>query len=375
MLKHFATLLLTLGVCYSSAYADSAVEQALQETTSYPIAGTFSPYDFEPTGDNNPFDWAYTVLSSGKVYQLQGIAPTEESVFGWKEVAIQPSAPQPSMPMWYMFRLKGDVDDDGTTKFDWVLVSTTQNQSAYKLAGVADDGTFKYSDKLNIDYKVVGNTITTAAAGTFYNNNLPENNESVTENNTTTNVCAPLPQESVGQTTVLRVTKYYDTTSRSTDVVHTLTALNQTSMTVTKEHQSSGITKTETLTTDFSISGNFKDVTKVLSERTGLSPKTITYAPYWREPVNEVCENQTWSFNVNTTVGTSTTSENVTYHIIALTEPKTVIGGTFTTIHMTITNGDETINRWINTQNGSLVYEEIHNNGKLKESTQLISLQ
>ena len=377
MPKYFFSLLLTMGLTLSTVHADSTVEQALLQTTSYPISGSFSPYDFAPKGDNNPFDWAYTVRSTGTVYQLQGVAPTPKSVFGWKKVDTQSSAARPSTPMWYMFQLNGDIDGDGTTRFDWVLVSATGTKAVYKLAGVRENGTFKYSDKLNVDYNIVGNTVNTAAVGTFdTNSNVDDTNDTITENNATDTACTPLPQESIGQKSVLRVTKYYDTTSRYTDITKTVVSNNPTSTVITIEHQSNGITKTETLTTGFSITGNYKDITTVLSERTGLSPKTTTYAPYWREPINEVCENQTWSFNVNTTVGTSTTSENVTYRIVALNESKTVAGGTFSTVHIETVTNNYTEHQWIDTTSGALIYEEVRNtDGSLKESTEFLSFQ
>ncbi|MEA2111459.1 MAG: hypothetical protein U9P71_05370 [Campylobacterota bacterium] len=112
---------------------------------SFTIMGTFSSYDFEPTKDNDPFDWVFTMSSSGKSYQLQGDAPDDDNVFGWKEATVTPPSAQ-----WYMFSLGEDVDGDGSVKFDWILVSA-KNQAIYKLAGVKDDGTFDYSDRIVID--------------------------------------------------------------------------------------------------------------------------------------------------------------------------------------------------------------------------------
>jgi hypothetical protein len=153
MNKLSLSLLLTINL--STIYADSAVEKALINTTQYPLMGTFSSYNFADA--SNAFDWAFTMRSTGKSYQLQGNKPTSTDVFGWKEVTIVPPT-----PAWYMFQLNGDIDGDGSTKFDWVLVSTdSNNKAAYKLAGVTKNGTFEYSSKLNIDYRVNANTITT----------------------------------------------------------------------------------------------------------------------------------------------------------------------------------------------------------------------
>ena len=149
----FYLLLLTLS--FGNANAGSAVENALISDTQYTLMGTFGKHDF--AGADKAFDWAFTMLSSGKSYQLQGISPSDNDVFGWKEVNIATPTPD-----WYMFQLNGDVDGDGSIKFDWVLVSTDMNsKEAYKLAGVAANGTFEYSSELNIHYEVTDNMIQT----------------------------------------------------------------------------------------------------------------------------------------------------------------------------------------------------------------------
>ena len=137
---------LTLVSITHSLAADDGVKSFLF-SKSFDVMGTFSQYDFKPTGDNDPFDWAFTT-SNGTSYQLQGNTPSDNDVFGWKEVTI--TVPEPD---WYMFALGSDVDGDDSRKFDWVLVGTT-NQAVYKLAGVQPNGTFAYSDKIEIDFSV-----------------------------------------------------------------------------------------------------------------------------------------------------------------------------------------------------------------------------
>ncbi len=373
MLKLMFKLLLVTGTLVTLLQADSTVEQALQQQTNYTISGSFSPYDFAPKGDNNPFDWAYT-SASGTVYQLRGVAPTPKSVFGWKVVNTQSSAPRPAAPTWYMFRLNGDVDGDGSLRFDWVLVLASGNKAAYKLVGVRENGTFKYSEKLNIDYKIVGNTVQTAPSGTFSTaDTQPENNDSV-EENATDAVCITLPQEPVGQKLLLRDTKYYTGgSSRYFDIVHTLTS-RDAGTTVTTEYRSGESNKVETVVTNFTTNGNYKDITKRILERTGLSSKTTTYSPYWREPFHEVCENQTWNFRVDMTTSGETTSENVTYSIVALHETKTVAGGTFDTIHIKYVSDSVTRHQWIDTTNGILIAEEIYRpDNSLQRSLEFLS--
>ncbi len=177
MKKNIILAFVCIGLTLGTVHAATTVEDALMQKTDYTIVGTFAPYDFEPKGDNSPFDWAFTMLSNGKSYQLQGVAPTPQSAFGWKEVNIAPPSPQ-----WYMFQLDGDIDGDGTKKFDWILSSTNpNNMSSYKLAGVADNGTFQYSDKLNIDYKVEGTMITTGAVGTLVDNSNTYNTAEISK--------------------------------------------------------------------------------------------------------------------------------------------------------------------------------------------------
>jgi len=65
-----------------------------------------------------------------------------------------------------MFALGDDIDGDGSQKFDWVLLSTNmEKKAAYKLKGETASGTFDYSNKLDIDYSVNGNSITTYRNG------------------------------------------------------------------------------------------------------------------------------------------------------------------------------------------------------------------
>ncbi len=140
--------------------AGTVVEDALLTDRVYEISGIFGEHDFIDASD--AFDWAFTT-SAGVSYQLQGIAPTDNDVFGWKKVTI----PMP-LPKWYMFQLNGDIDGDNSAKFDWVLASTNTNSRAmYKLKGVSDTGNFEYSSKLNVDYKVNENFILTGSVGDF----------------------------------------------------------------------------------------------------------------------------------------------------------------------------------------------------------------
>lgn len=128
-LKQLGATLLVSNSLFAADYAE------LLNGHIYDVAGTFGQYDFPEA--EQAFDWAFTA-PEGTVYQLQGVAATPESVFGWKPVDI----PVP-VPAWYMLYLGEDADGDGNTKFDWVLVNTAAD-AVYKLAGVTETGNFDY---------------------------------------------------------------------------------------------------------------------------------------------------------------------------------------------------------------------------------------
>ncbi len=155
MFTRTLVFLALLGFTYSLSAEDDV--KSFLFSKSFNTQGIFAQYDFKPIGDNDPFDWAFTVTSSGKSYRLQGKEPTDSDVFGWEEVNIVVPTAQ-----WYMFFLGEDVDGDGSTKFDWVLVSST-NQAVYKLAGVQPNGTFAYSDKIEIDVSISDSKIVFSA--------------------------------------------------------------------------------------------------------------------------------------------------------------------------------------------------------------------
>jgi fibronectin type 3 domain-containing protein len=135
---------------------EETVASALVAGGSYTSNGTFGQHDF--ANAVGAFDWAFTT-SSGTSYQLQGNPPTPTDVFGWKRADI----PTPT-PIWYMFPMGSDVDGDGTQKFDWILVYTdTNDKQVYKLNGVSGTGNFLYSNKIDVDYTISGNTITFTA--------------------------------------------------------------------------------------------------------------------------------------------------------------------------------------------------------------------
>jgi hypothetical protein len=115
----------------------------------YTFQGVFSSYAFTRTA-SDPFNWVF-IDPAGNAYQLHGNTPNSRDVFGWKATTIE----EEPTPNWYMFSLGEDIDGDGSTKFDWVIVSAdSQNKQAYKLAGATDKDTFLYSERLDVDYEL-----------------------------------------------------------------------------------------------------------------------------------------------------------------------------------------------------------------------------
>ncbi len=126
------------------------LEDTLKKQARYTIDGTFGQYDFENVP--NAFDWVYQT-AKGETFQLQGEAPTDNDVFGWKEVYHIALVPQ-----WKMIYLGSDIDGDGSTKFDWILVGI-HTDAVYKLEGVKENGTFQYSDKLKVNYEITAQEV------------------------------------------------------------------------------------------------------------------------------------------------------------------------------------------------------------------------
>lgn len=152
---------ITDGINYS--YYVASVSNALENSGSYvsrallpklegkhlEILGAFGNYDFDEIDD--AFDWVFTTFE-GTSYQLQGVPSNGSNIFGWKQVDAVVTNPE-----WYMLRV-------GDLLFDWILVSnSTENRSVFKLNGIGEDGSFKYSAKLDVNFTVEDNNISFTA--------------------------------------------------------------------------------------------------------------------------------------------------------------------------------------------------------------------
>ncbi len=138
------------GALEQNSPAELDLESILITHGSYAIDGSFGSYDFENV--KSAFDWVYKT-ASGNLFQFQGSPSSDSDVFGWKAIGNIIME-----PTWYMISLGSDIDGDGSMKFDWILISVNSN-SAYKLAGIRADGTFEYSEKLDVNYKVTCSSV------------------------------------------------------------------------------------------------------------------------------------------------------------------------------------------------------------------------
>lgn len=123
----------------------------------FTFQGVFSQHRFFEADDKQYLNWVYLDLKDKKIYQLLANPSTPDDVFGWVERDdINTSSLERN---WYMFT--ADIDGDNEQgRFEWIVVSADPKENrAYKLAGANDKGTFLYSDKMPVRYKLVNNQV------------------------------------------------------------------------------------------------------------------------------------------------------------------------------------------------------------------------
>ena len=136
---------------YSSAITNSIYDVATYvDKKNFYFSGKFYYYDFA----NSPahYDFIYETYT-GEVLQLRGNDSTSDDLFGWKEIDIV----LPTNPLYYFVYL-GDFDDDGDSRFDWVLVHVDK-KIAYKLIGKSLSDTFVWSAKLPVALDIEGDFV------------------------------------------------------------------------------------------------------------------------------------------------------------------------------------------------------------------------
>jgi len=148
-----ASKALYLSVLLAVGLSAGTLEGTLTQTGSYSIAGEFASYDFNSDGKIAPSDWTFKT-SDGSVYQLLGDTSdanvAKVGVFGWKLL----SNFTPKIPSFYLAFLGQDIDGDGSTKFDWVVIDDSDG-AVYKLAGQDPvNKSFKYGNTTGIKASV-----------------------------------------------------------------------------------------------------------------------------------------------------------------------------------------------------------------------------
>ena len=161
----------------------------------------------------------------------------------------------------------------------------------------------------------------------------------------------------------------------------TYTAVSDTSISSTKT-STGAINATGTAMENFTIANGFRDFTTitsqdtttltvpVLGDLTTVTDTVITFTPFSRAPIDEVCENQTWTDTHNiktdvtvTSVGVTTPSSNTTSvstvsTVLSINESVTVDAGTFTTFKFKIEDGSLEILNWVDIATGMSVKTE-----------------
>jgi hypothetical protein len=146
-----ATTVITVA---TPAPVEDALVTALKATASYDITGKYANQDMNADGDStDASDWTFTFVSNNATYQLLGTTASDANPFGWASTTATPATAS-----YYMVNL-GDWDNDGNTRYDWIVVSTSG--SVYKLKGAnATTNSFEYETNTDGSVKTYNVTAT-----------------------------------------------------------------------------------------------------------------------------------------------------------------------------------------------------------------------
>ena len=207
--------------------------------------------------------------------------------------------------------------------------------------------------------------------------------------------CVSFPRPSVGQKTKTLV-KTLTTPTNEATVELTVTAISDTAISTSKT-TTGDLTATGTSVNNFTSANNFIDTTEITSQDTTTitvpivgditttTDTTVTFSPFSRAPIDEVCENQTWTdtydlqTNVNVTSAGMTTStssvSNVSniFTVESINESVTVDAGTFTTFKVKLEDGSIETTTWTDIATGIPVKSETKDgNGALVATQELL---
>ncbi len=150
--------------------------------------------------------------------------------------------------------------------------------------------------------------------------------------------CVNFPMPTVGQIVKreLRDSSGDLSFSKSTEI----TAVSNTSIT----QHITGSNFNSTITEEYTIANNFRDITKDTVGISGFDFVT-TYTPFQRVPTGEVCEGQTWTTTyTEKEFGEPAVSKTQTYTIEAVNVSKTTKAGTFNTFRMKLVETSPSVN-------------------------------
>ncbi len=223
-------------------------------------------------------------------------------------------------------------------------------------------------------------------------------NTSTSDVNNTTGNCTTVGRPQVGQIEVLKTITSFDSTdlylSRK---VNTLTdTFSSEEFSVRSGSENGEIVTKSTHSETYTIANNFRDVTQTIGITSSSIPDATgatstqeikivsNYSPYLRNPVDRVCEGQTWinDYEVSdtTTFGNllepiTSTRHNSTIHTIeAINISKTVPAGSFNTVQYKFEDGDSIITTWTDIATGmNIASEAKKSTGEIHTRSELIS--
>lgn len=187
-----------------------------------------------------------------------------------------------------------------------------------------------------------------------------------------------VPRPMVGQITKTRVNSFGTNPSEAI-VELEVTAMSNISQSTSKV-TTGDVEATGTTVMTFTISDGFLDVTEIVSDDTTtidlpvVGPITTTtntkliFDPSRREPIDEVCENQTWTSTYDLTtevllpagggVTSNTSSMSIINTVESINEAVTVEAGTFTTFKLKSEYDNSVDTFWVDINSGKTVSSE-----------------
>ena len=130
-----------LFIFFCIIVAHAGFNPHLLEDRSFPLSGKFYYYPFYPSNSaKKAYNWVFQT-PDGALYRLFGTTPTPNNIFGWSKTDKICKCP----PSWEFYYI-GDIDGDGDTRFDYVVIPALQGKQVFKMLPVGVGEYFKYED-------------------------------------------------------------------------------------------------------------------------------------------------------------------------------------------------------------------------------------